>query len=174
MYGGHLGIALAGKGYRSTIPMWLLVLATQLPDWADAAVCSVSKSAGAEMLSHSLPAVAVLGIALALIYYIGARDFTSAAIVAAIVVSHALADYATGLKPTWPGGPMIGLQLYRRPAIDFVVEAFVIVIGWLVYRRSLPVEKRDRSPVTVLLVSLLLLQLAASVSFSLFPGIKKC
>ena len=175
MYGGHIGIALAGKGYRTTVPLWLLLVATQLPDWADAAVCAAgTASPPSEMLSHSLPAVAVLATAFALLYYAVARDLAAAAIAAAIVVSHAIADYATGLKPTWPGGPLIGLQLYQHPAVDFVVEATVIVIGWAIYRRSLPGERRKSNPVMMLLFCLLLLQLAASVSFSLFPGVKKC
>jgi len=175
MYGGHVGIALAGKGYRSTVPLWLLLIATQLPDWTDAVVCAAGiESPPSGMLSHSIPAVAVLAAVLALLYFAFARDFGAAALVAAIVASHAVADYATGLKPTWPGGPYIGLQLYRHPAIDFILEAAVIVIGWMIYRRSLPDERRKSSPVNVLLVCLLLLQLAASVSFSLFPGVKKC
>lgn len=175
MYGGHVGIALAGKGYRSTVPLCLLLLATQLPDWADAAVCAAGiASPPSEMLSHSLPAVAVLSAALALLYFAVARDLAAAALVAAIVVSHAVADYATGLKPTWPGGPHVGLQLYQHPALDFILEAAVIVIGWVIYRRSLPEERKSSNPVNLLLFCLLLLQLAASVSFSLFPGVKKC
>lgn len=175
MYGGHVGIALAGKGYRATVPIWLLLLATQLPDWADAAVCAAGiASPPSGMLSHSLPAVAVLSATLALLYFAVARDLAAAALVAAIVVSHAVADYATGLKPTWPGGPQIGLQLYQHPVLDFILEGAVIVIGWAIYRRSLSVERRKSNPVNLLLFCLLLLQLAASVSFSLFPGVKKC
>jgi hypothetical protein len=175
MYGGHIGIALAGKGYRATIPLGLLLVASQLPDWADAVVCASGiESPPSGMLSHSLPAVAVLAAALALLYYAVARDLAASAFVAAIVVSHAVADYATGLKPTWPGGPLIGLRLYQHPALDFLLEASVIVIGWAIYRRSFPGERRASNPVNLLLACLLLLQLAASVSFSLFPGIKKC
>lgn len=175
MYGGHIGIALAGKGLRPTIPLWVLLLATQLPDWTDAAVCAAGiSSPPSGILSHSLPAVAVLGGLLAILYYGAARDAAAAAVVGLIVVSHAVADYATGLKPTWPGGPWIGLQLYQQPAIDFVIEAIVIVIGWLVYGRSLSVDRRRSSPIILMLIALLLLQLAASVSFALFPGIRKC
>jgi hypothetical protein len=175
VYGGHVGIALAGKGYRTTVPLWLLLIATQLPDWTDAVVCATGiESPPSGMLSHSLPAVAVLSAALALLYFIVARDLAAATLVAAIVVSHAVADYVTGLKPTWPGGPFVGLQLYQHPALDFVLEAAVIAIGWVIYRRSLPVERRKTTPVNLLLFCLLLLQLAASVSFSLFPGVKKC
>ena len=175
MYGGHVGIALAAKGVRSTIPLWALLLAAQLPDWTDAAVCAAGLSSPPSgMLSHSLAAVAVLGGSLALLYYGAARDAAAATVVGLVVVSHAVADYATGLKPTWPGGPWIGLQLYRQPAIDFVVEAIVIVIGWLLYRRSLSPDRRRSGPVVLMLAALLLLQLAASVSFALFPGIRKC
>src|SRR5437762_6419047 len=102
MYGGHIGIALAGKGYRSTVPLWVLLIATQLPDWADAAACSLgSGSPPSEMLSHSLPAVAVLATVVALLYYAFARDVAGSALAGTIVVSHMIADYATGLKPTW-------------------------------------------------------------------------
>lgn len=175
MYGGHIGFALAGKGYRSTIPLWLLVIATQLPDWADAVACRGGVSSPpSEMLSHSLPAVAVLATVAALLYYASARDPGASALVGLIVVSHMVADYTTGLKPTWPGGPRIGLELYHHPVADFFLEATVIVIGWLIYRRSLPTERRSSGPVKLMLVCLLLLQLAASVSFSVFPGVKKC
>jgi hypothetical protein len=175
MYGGHVGIALAGKGLRQAIPLWVLLLATQLPDWTDAAVCAAGiSSPPSELLSHSLPAIAVLGGLLALLYYGVVRDPAGAVLVGLIVVSHGVADYATGLKPTWPGGPKIGLQLYQQPAIDFVIEGVVILIGWIVYRRSLPGSRRDSSPLVLMLIALLLLQLAASVSFALFPGIRKC
>ncbi|HUQ21069.1 MAG TPA: hypothetical protein VM099_15725 [Gemmatimonadaceae bacterium] len=173
MYGGHIGIALAGKGYRSTIPLWLLVFATQLPDWADAAVCTLTNAPSA-MLSHSIPAVAAFALVLSLLYYGAARDWRSSGLVACIVGSHAVADYATGLKPTWPGGPFIGLQLYHRPALDFVLEAVVIIIGWMIYQRSLPADRR-RSPLSKwLLTCLLLLQFLASLSFWLYPGGPKC
>lgn len=126
------------------------------------------------MLSHSIPAVVVLAAVLSLLYYGAARDWGSSALVAVIVGSHAVADYATGMKPTWPGGPYIGLQLYHRPALDFVVEAAVIIIGWIVYRRSLPDGRRNSPYSITLLVCLLLLQLAASISFWLYPGTSKC
>jgi len=175
MYGGHIGIALAGKGYRSTVPLWVLLIATQLPDWADAAACSFgSGSPPSEMLSHSIPAVALLATVVAILYYAAARDTGGSALAGAIVVSHMIADYITGLKPTWPGGPFVGVELYKHPAVDFGIEAAVIAFGWMIYRRSLPSDRRDSSPVNVMLFCLLLLQLAASVSFSLFPGIRKC
>jgi len=175
MYGGHVGIALAGKGYRQTIPLWLLVFASQLPDWTDAAVCASGVSSPpVEMLSHSIPAIAVLAAALSLLYYAVRRDSQGSTLVALIVVSHMLADYLTGRKPTWPGGPFIGLQLYHQPAIDFIVESVVIFAGWMIYRLSLPAERRQSNAVMLMLIVTLVLQGAASLSFALFPGVRKC
>ena len=175
MYSGHVGIALAVKGLRTPLPLWVLLIATQLPDWTDAAVwVSGIASPPSGILSHSLPAIAVLGGALALLYYGASRDSAGAGMAGLTVLSHAVADYATGLKPTWPGGPLIGLELYSQPAIDFVLEAVVIAVGWVIYRGSLPESRRRSSPVVLMLIALLLLQLAASVSFAMFPGIRKC
>lgn len=153
----------------------MLLVATQLPDWTDAAVCVAGiASPPSAMLSHSLPAIAVLGGAVALLYYAATRDLAGAGLVGLTVLSHAVADYATGLKPTWPGGPMIGLGLYREPGIDFVLEAVVMTVGWVIYRGSLDEARRRSSPVVLMLIMLILLQLAASVSFAMFPGIRKC
>src|SRR6266550_8329313 len=175
MYGGQVGIALAGKGYRQTIPLWLLIFASQLPDWTDAAVCgSGVSSPPVEMLSHSIPAVAVLAAVLALLYYAARKDGQGSVLLALIVVSHMLADYLTGGKKTWPGGPVIGLQLYHRPLIDFIVESVVIFAGWMIYRRSLPAERQRSNPVMLILTVALVLQAAASLSFALFPGVSKC
>ena len=83
-----------------------------------------------------------------------------AAALALTYASHWPADYVTGLKPTWPGGPQVGLLLYRHSAADAVVESLVIVACWLVYVRSLPPARR-RGPAALLLpVGLIALQIA--------------
>ena len=69
---------------------------------------------------------------------------------------------------------MVGLMLYRRPVIDFIVEAGVIGIGWVLYRRSLPVERRSREPVFTLLGVLLVIQVGADVFLSFAKGLRKC
>ena len=126
------------------------------------------------MLTHSIPAVAMLGAAMAFIWYLASRDGIGAALVFVVVATHALGDYFTGIKPTWPGGPLIGLQLYRQPAFDFAIEGLVIVAGWLFYRKSFPPEKRSSAGVLLVLITLLLIQLAADIVFLTTPGLKKC
>ncbi|HZK77305.1 MAG TPA: hypothetical protein VFC35_00240 [Gemmatimonadaceae bacterium] len=175
MYAGHVGIALGAKGVRSSVPLWALIVASQLPDWADATICLAGiTSSPSGMYSHSLPAIGVLTIFGMLAYLASTRDLAGSALVAALVISHALADYVTGTKPTWSGGPMLGLQLYRHPGIDFVVEAIVILLGWLVYRASFPQEKRSSRDAWSVLGVLLALQLLADIVFSISPGLRKC
>lgn len=175
MYAGHVGLALGAKGIRPALPLWVLIIASQLPDWTDATAClSGLHSATPGMFSHSFPAVALLTLLGAAVYLTATRDIKGTAFVAALVVSHALGDYVTGLKPTWIGGPMIGLQLYRQPAWDFVVEAGVILVGWLVYRASLSRDRRAAHDTWALLGVLFALQALADIVFFLSPGLRKC
>ncbi len=175
MYAGHVGVALGAKGFRSSLPLWVLIVASQLPDWADASLCLAGiRNATPGMLSHSLPAIGILTLGCAFIYFASTRDLTGTAFVAALVVSHALGDYVTGLKPTWSGGPMIGLRLYQHPVIDFLLEAAVIFAGWMIYRKSFPAERRSSRELFSILGLLLALQLLADIVFSMSPGLRKC
>lgn len=175
MYAGHIGFALGAHGLKRSIPLWILVIASQLPDWTDAAFCLAGvRTQTPGILSHSFPAIAILAVAAAVGYAAISRDPVGILLVAAVVISHAVGDYFTGIKPTWSGGPMIGLQLYKRPLIDFVLEATVISAGWLLYRRSLPPTSRSSRPVFALLAALLALQIGADILMSVVQGIKKC
>jgi hypothetical protein len=175
MYTGHIGVALGARGIRQSIPFWILIAASQLPDWADAAACIVGeRSVTPGMYSHSFPAIAVLALSAALLYAVAMRDAAGALVVALLVVSHAAGDYLTGVKPTWPGGPLIGLHLYARPSIDFAVEAVVVLAGWSIYRTSLPRDRRSSTPALALLFVLIAIQIGADLIMNLVQGIKKC
>lgn len=173
MYAGHLGIALGGKGLRRDAPLWLLVLATQGPDWMQAVACFTGTSAHA-MWSHSLPAVLVLAAALAAAGYGVTRNGAVAGLAAAVAVSHALVDYVTGIKPTWPGGPVVGLGLYAHPSWDFLLETAMIVAGWWIYRRSLEPESRSSPLARALLVALIVAQAAGALKLAIAPPATKC
>jgi hypothetical protein len=110
MYIGHIGIALAAKGLRRAAPLWLLVMATQGCDWVQAVACVAAPVGASPMWSHSIPSVAALALVLALAAYRLTSNGAVAALTGAVTVSHVLADYVTGLKPTWPGGPIFGLR----------------------------------------------------------------
>ena len=175
MYAGHIGVALGAHGIRKAIPLWFLIIASQLPDWTDAAFCLANvRPSTPGILSHSIPAVSVLALLAALAYVMIMRDPAGMLLVAVVVLSHAAGDYLTGLKPTWSGGPMIGLMLYRRPVIDFIFEAVVIAAGWMLYRASLSPERRSSEPVITMLGALLLIQAGADVFLSFARGLRKC
>lgn len=174
MYVGHVGAALGAKRLRRSIGLAVLILATYAPDWVDAGLCLARTSNPFEMLSHSIPAVAFLALVAFTGYGLVTRDWNAAAILAAVVASHMFLDWITGYKPTWPGGPMIGLQLYEHPIADFVAEAIVIAIGALLYARTLPTRKRPWVNVSTMLGALLLLQLAIDVAHMTMKTIPKC
>ena len=174
MYVGHVGAALAAKRFRRSIGLAILVAATYAPDWVDAGLCLAGKSNPIEMLSHSIPSVAFLALVALAGYGIVARDWKGGAVLAAVVVSHMLLDWITGNKPTWPGGPIIGLDLYSHPIADFAAEAVVIGIGGVLYARTLSPGKRPWVNVSMMLGALLLIQLAIDIAHLMLKTMPKC
>ncbi len=175
MLTGHVAVAIGAHGIRSTVPLWLLIIASQLPDWADAALCIGGiRSSTPGLYSHALLPVAILATVAAAAYFLWRRDAAGGLMIAAVVVTHLLGDYVTGLKPTWEGGPVMGLNLYARPAVDFVFEAAVLTAGWLLYQRSFPAGRRYSRDVAMVFIALLVIQAAADIAISVSPGMSKC
>jgi hypothetical protein len=153
----------------------VLIFASQLPDWADAALCIGGiRSSTPGLYSHALMPVAILAAAAAAAFFVWRRDVAGGLVVAAVVLTHLLGDYVTGLKPTWEGGPVIGLNVYAVPALDFIFEAAVLTAGWWLYQRSFPAARRYSRDVVVVLASLLLVQAAADIAIFISPGMSKC
>jgi membrane-bound metal-dependent hydrolase YbcI (DUF457 family) len=174
MFLGHVGAALGAKRLVPAATIGALVVATYLPDWADAALCAAGQYRDTQMYSHSIAAVAVLAFLAAGYQIVRGRSRAVATAVALVVISHLLLDYLTGTKPTWIGGPMIGLGLYSHPVIDFALEAAVIALGWSLYRATLPPMPRRWNEANAMLAALLLMQLGADIGRLLFPTITKC
>lgn len=171
MYAGHLGFALGAHSFRRTIPLWLLLIAAQLPDWLDAGMCLANADRGPfGVYTHGMYVVGALALGLAVAYAIVMRDGVGSWIVGTVVVSHYGLDYLTGLKPTWPGGPIIGLALYDHPLVDVALEGVTILLGWWLYRRTLPEEVRNDGAVYAVLCSLLTFQVIAGAAFFLQVG----
>ena len=175
MLTGHISVAMGAHGLRRATPLWLLVIASQLPDWADAVACSTGlRSSIAGMYSHSIPATAALAMVAGFLATAHTRDAISGMLAAAVVCAHTIGDYVTGIKPTWPGGPLIGAQLYSRPVLDFLFEVGVLAMCFLLYRLSFPVARRRDRKILLLPVALILIQAAADIVFALTPSIEKC
>jgi len=174
MYIGHVGAALAAKRMRVSIGLIVLLIATYAPDWIDTGLCITGGFDSGEMLSHSIPAVLLYAAAGFASYTLFTRDRTGGALIAAVILSHMFLDWITGYKPTWPGGPMIGLQLYSHPIADFIAEGAVITAGALVYMRSLPPRRRPWLDLSIMLGALLALQLTIDIAHLLFKSLPKC
>jgi membrane-bound metal-dependent hydrolase YbcI (DUF457 family) len=174
VYVGHVGAALGAKRVVPTAALAVLIVASYLPDWIDAALCVTGSYHDTQIYSHSIPAIGLLAAAAGGIQLARSRGWKAALVVAALVVSHILLDYLTGLKPTWPGGPVIGLALYSRPVIDFLIETAVIGFGWVLYRATLPRTLPRWNESHLLLALLILMQLTVDVAHLLMPAINKC
>ncbi len=174
MYIGHVGAALAGKRARQNIGLVVLLIATYVPDWVDTGLCLAGSFTPAEMLSHSIPAVLVFALAWFVVYGLRSEDWVGAGVLAGVILSHMFFDWITGEKPTWPGGTMIGLNLYAHPIADFIVEGTVIAIGGALYARTLPPRRRPWIDVSMMLGALLAMQLVIDVARMFLKSLPKC
>lgn len=144
MYAGHVAIAMGARRAPSAPPLWLLVLAAQGPDWGDAlnGVLGVAP-ADPGWAPHGFPLV-LIGITLTAALagrLVGRRRGRSAGrraalLTAVVYLSHWVVDWVTGIKPTWPGGPLTGLDWYSRPGHDLALESLTVLVGWAVWRSS--------------------------------------
>jgi hypothetical protein len=174
VYIGHVGVALASMRVRRTIGLAVLLVATYTPDWVDTGLCIAGVYNPVGMLSHSIPAVLLFMLLGFAGYAVAARDWKGGLVIAAVILSHIFLDWITGYKPTWPGGPMIGLRLYDHPIADFVVEGLVIAAGAMIYGRTLPPRRRPWLDVAIMVGALLALQLTIDVAHLLMKSIPKC
>lgn len=158
MYAGHFGVALAAKGVRRQEPLATLVLASVATDL----IVSGSDLAGVSLLGvlnpHSIPGTAVLCLLFGLITFALTRSGRRGLFVGSVVLLHTLADYVTSSLPTWPGGPRVGLFLYRYPIVDLAIESAVIFAGWWLYRRGLSATTRNSWATWAMLVMLVMCQ----------------
>jgi len=142
VYAGHAALALLAKGIRPRISLAVLVPVAFGPDWIGWILSATGRDP--RVLSHSLVSVAICATIVALVYWSFTREPVDACFVWLTYASHWPADFLTGWKPTWPGGPDVGLLIYDNPVLDMLVESSLVVLCWLVYRRSLPRENRNR------------------------------
>ena len=174
MYIGHVGAALASKRARSSIGLLVLLIATYTPDWVDSGLCLAGAYDPGGMLSHSIPAVLLFALVGFIAYGAFTRDWRGALVVAGVILSHLLLDWITGYKPTWPGGPMIGLRIYEHPMLDFAAEAVVIVVGAFLYAGTLPRRDRLWSNLSMMAGALLVMQLAIDIVHLMWKSLPKC
>ena len=134
---GHAGPALVAKRVRPAVPLLLLLVAAYGPDIVEVALRPFGITN--RELSHGLIAVAI-GATVTAVGWIATRrgDARDAAAIWLTYASHWPLDFITGHKPTWPGGPTVGLDLYDPWWIWLVELALLAVCGviWITGRGS--------------------------------------
>ena len=156
MYAGHAAIATLASGRRPRIPLVWLVPVAFGPDWVEWTLDLLGQPNRA--LSHSILAVLLGGALAGLAYAARSRRWDDAGVVALTWLSHWPADFITGRKPTWPGGPTVGLMLYDHLGYDAALEALLVFACWLVYRKSLPESSRRSWLVWLMPIGLIAMQ----------------
>jgi hypothetical protein len=158
MYAGHLGIALLARGLDREEHLATLVGASIATDVVVAGLDLGGVAVPAGLSPHSIPGTLALGLAFGAVALAFTRSGRRAVFVGLVVLSHTLADYVTSTLPTWPGGPNIGLFVYRFPIADLVIECAVIFVGWWIYRSGLMAKARDSWATWAMLAVLLACQ----------------
>lgn len=159
MYAGHAGLALVATSRRPRVPIALLVPVAFAPDWIEWLLGALGITQNPS-ISHSLVSVLLGATVIAAAYWGVARSFAAAAIVWLTYLSHWPADFITAVKPIWPNGPEIGLNLYQHPMVDVVVESLFVLVCWIVYQRSLSADARGRRTGWLIPVGLVAFQIA--------------
>lgn len=140
MYTGHIGIALGIRGARQDLSLWLLCFAALMPDLIDFGAQAVKVDTS--LWTHTLPGMLGFGAAFFGLGWLVARNVAAALLTGITAGSHVLADLLTSRLPLWAGGPVAGLHLYQHPALDFLLEAAVVLGGWWLYGRTLAPSRR--------------------------------
>jgi hypothetical protein len=138
---GHLGIAAAVRSRWPAASLLWLLPASIAPDLLDVVLALLGVCNPYGLYSHSVPAAALLAVVLGGAAFLGTGSRTTGLAVAALVLLHLPADMITGNKIFWPGGPLIGLDLYSHPVLDFVLEALIALGGWWLLRRAAAVPR---------------------------------
>jgi hypothetical protein len=123
------------------------------------------KREGMAVYTHSLPAVLIGGAVAA--GFLAATRRPGARVVFLAWLLHWLADLVTGRKPVILAEPLIGLDLYKLPAVDFGIESVAVIAGCVIYARGFEARAELRRVVVILCAALIALQAAVDVALSL-------
>lgn len=151
MLAGHYALAAAVKAKTPEVPLWALMLSTQLPDvlFGPLLVAGVETMSGTgygqfvfgAYYTHSLGGVLLLA-ALAGILAGRAWGRRAGYTIAAVAASHWVLDLLVHHAdlPILPGNaghlPLLGFGLWSPPAVGMSLEALLILVGGYLYIRS--------------------------------------
>lgn len=163
MFAGHFGLAAAVKAKTPEVPLWALVVSTQLLDVVFVplflAGVETMEPVGAggygESIIHADYSHSLLGALLIslLAGWIGGRLWgrRGGLVIAALAFSHWLLDLAVHRTdmPILPGNtgdlPLLGFGLWTSASASIAVEAILLAVGFFLYTRSIVGAKGVKS-----------------------------
>jgi hypothetical protein len=154
MFAGHFGLAAIVKAKQPTVPLWALMISTQLLDIIFVplyvsgveTIETIGNGHGKEILIHAnythslFGALLIACLAGLLAWRIWGQR--SGAVISATVFSHWILDLLVHRAdlPIFPGNlgdlPLLGFGLWKWPAYTISLEAAIIVLGSILYFRS--------------------------------------
>jgi hypothetical protein len=132
---GHLGVAAAARGRWPVLPLLWLIPVAIAPDLLDVAYALLGICSPYGLYSHTVHAAVLTGAVLGGAAFLATGSRAAGLLTTAVVLAHLPLDLVTGRKIFWPGGPFLGLNLYQRPLLDFLVEVPIALGGWWLLRR---------------------------------------
>ena len=161
MFIGHAAVGFAARRWAPRASLAWLLAAPWLLDllWPVFLLLGIEKVAPQPAVSpfltlsfvsypwsHSLVMALAWSVLLALVYARTTRDRRGAIVIGALVASHWALDAVVHVPdlPLWPGpSPLVGLGLWRWPAITMFVEGILFIGGLAIYGAT--TRPRDRT-----------------------------
>lgn len=158
MFAGHFGLAAAVKAMEPKVPLWALMVSTQLLDIAFVPLLltgvesmeTIGDGGYGEAIihadySHSLVGALVLSLIAGLIAW-RVWNRRSAVIIGSLTFSHWLLDLLVHRSdmPILTGNfgdlPLLGFRLWELPTVTAIVEIALVLVGAVLYFRSVMVR----------------------------------
>ena len=179
MFVGHYGVSFAARRSDDSIPLWVLFLAVQLLDivWAPLILLGVERMRIVPGFTatnpldlyympytHSLVAALLWSAAAAAVYRVLVRPsgFRAALLVGSAVFSHWILDFVVHRAdlPLYDNTDKVGLGLWNRPVLAFVLEAALLLGGVVLF-----LDRRPRRPIPLVVFSMIMLGIQAYIFF---------
>lgn len=154
MFAGHFGLAAVVKAKEPKVPLWALMVSTQLLDILFVplflagveTIEPIGNGEGKEILIHANYTHSLVGALLIVLVagWLAWRTWgkRSGVIIAATVFSHWILDLIVHRPdmPILPGDfgnlPLLGFGLWKWPVASLILEAVMIGLGAILYFRS--------------------------------------
>lgn len=188
MFAGHFGLGAAVKSRTKIVPLWAIMLSTQLLDvifvplllTGVETIAPINSGGYGKLVIHADYSHSLLGsLLITLLAGLIASKYwgrSGGIIIASVVFSHWLLDIIVHRMdmPLLPGNygdlPKIGFSLWVFPGISATVEFILIVVGGFLYFRSLLLNKGSSKFWTYVSGVTMLLFLLASLFSDIYFG----